>query len=106
MRKIEDPVSNGNYYYLPHHAVVKETSQTIKVRVVFDASAKTTNGKSLNDILAQGAAIQSELFDVVLRFRYHMLVIIADIEKMFRQVMIHPTERDYQRILWRSSPEK
>jgi len=84
MRKIDDPVSDEPYYYLPHHAVIKETSQTTKVRVVFDASAKTSKGNSLNDILAQGPAIQSELFDIVLRFRHHKIVITADVEKMYR----------------------
>ena len=35
-------------YYLPHHCVFKEDSTTTKLRVVFDGSAKTTNGVSIN----------------------------------------------------------
>ncbi|KAG7197080.1 hypothetical protein KM043_015665 [Ampulex compressa] len=38
-------------YYLPHHAVFKETSLTTKLRVVFDGSARTTSCISLNDTL-------------------------------------------------------
>jgi len=38
-------------YYLPMHGVVKAESSTTKLRIVFDASVKTSNGQSLNNIL-------------------------------------------------------
>ncbi|XP_037931027.1 uncharacterized protein LOC119665847 [Teleopsis dalmanni] len=41
-------------FYMPHQAVIRDDHSTTKVRVVFDASAKTTNGKSLNEILHTG----------------------------------------------------
>ena len=41
-------------YNLPHHCVFKEDSTTTKLRVVFDGSAKTSNGLSLNESLVVG----------------------------------------------------
>ncbi|XP_058822232.1 uncharacterized protein LOC131683878 [Topomyia yanbarensis] len=87
--------------YLPHHAVIKEASTTTKVRVVFDGSAKTTTGKSLNDALLVGPVVQDELLAIVLRFRTYPVAIVADIEKMYRQVLIHPGDTPLQKILWR-----
>ncbi|XP_018405042.1 PREDICTED: uncharacterized protein LOC108781545 [Cyphomyrmex costatus] len=37
--------------YLPHHCVFKITGNSSKIRVVFDASSKGSNGLSLNDTL-------------------------------------------------------
>nr|XP_012135148.1 PREDICTED: uncharacterized protein LOC100874762 isoform X2 [Megachile rotundata]XP_012135760.1 PREDICTED: uncharacterized protein LOC100874762 isoform X3 [Megachile rotundata] len=90
-------------YYLPHHAVIKQSSLTTKLRVVFDASAKTSNGVSLNDMLLTGPTIQDNLYSLLLRFRFHNYVLTADIEKMYRQVLVHPNDRKYQQILWRKS---
>ena len=58
-------------FYLPIHAVEKESSATTKIRAVFDASAKSSSGTSLNDILQVGPTIHSPLNDVLLRFRIH-----------------------------------
>lgn len=96
-----DSVDTSDGYYMPHHAVIKPSSETTKVRVVFDASAKSQNRKSLNDTLMIGPMIQDKVFAHLVRFRSHSIVIMADIEKMYRQVNIHKDDRKYQRILWR-----
>ncbi|XP_011879230.1 PREDICTED: uncharacterized protein LOC105568293, partial [Vollenhovia emeryi] len=98
-RNIEQPT-----VYLPHHGVIKETSTSTKLRAVFDASSKTSSGRSLNDILLVGPTLQSNLFDVIVRFRFYNVAMTGDIRQMYRQVLVHERDRDYQRILWRSSP--
>ena len=92
--------------YLPHHGVIKEESLTTKLRVVFDGSCVTTSGASLNDLLMNAPNINADLFEALLRFRSYPIVFTADVEKMYRQVLVHPSDTDYQRIVWRDSPDK
>lgn len=93
-----------SHYFLPHHAVFKESSLTTKLRVVFDASSKTTSGVSLNDVLKIGPVIQDSLFFILLRFRVNLFVITADIAKMYRCVEVHNDDRRFQQIVWRDNP--
>ncbi|XP_030767150.1 uncharacterized protein LOC115890927 [Sitophilus oryzae] len=90
-------------FYLPHHAVRKEDSSTTKLRVVFDGSAITNTGISLNNCLHVGPTIQDDLFDIVIRFRTYPIVFTGDIAKMYRMVLVHPEHRNLQRILWREN---
>ncbi|XP_077292805.1 uncharacterized protein LOC143915858 [Arctopsyche grandis] len=87
-------------FYLPHHAVSKESSLTTKLRVVFDGSAKSSSGTSLNDVLHVGPRVQDDIFDILLRFRQHSVAVTADIEKMYRQIRVHPDDQPFQRIIW------
>lgn len=87
-------------YFLPHHAVYKEASSTTKVRVVFDASAASSTGVSLNDTQLVGPTVQSDLVTIMLRFCTYQVALTADVPKMYRQVQIHPEDRKYQRIVW------
>jgi hypothetical protein len=90
-------------FYMPHHGVLKETSPTTKLRVVFNGSEKSNNGVSLNDILMIGPKVQDDLFDKVQRFRLRRIVMSADVAKTYRQVWVHPDDRCLQRILWRNT---
>ena len=96
-----DDITEG--YYLPHHAVRNNASLTTKLRVVFDGSAKSSTNISLNDILRVGPTIQNDLISILLRFRVHPIAITADIEKMYRQIEVHPQDALYQKILWREN---
>ncbi|XP_046753076.1 uncharacterized protein LOC124416195 [Diprion similis] len=102
MTPIAAAQSSNEGYYLPHHAVIKQSSLTTKVRVVFDGSAKTTSGISLNDTLLVGPTIQPDIFTLLIRFRKHAFVLTGDIEKMYPQVLVRQEDRKYQRILWRT----
>ncbi|XP_058826381.1 uncharacterized protein LOC131686180 [Topomyia yanbarensis] len=104
MKKLADPVDDVNpHCYLPHHPVFKESSTTTKVRAVFDASCKTSSGFSVNNKQLIGPVVQEDLLSIVMRFRTHPIAIVADIEKMYRQIQLHPEDRPLQRILWRSN---
>lgn len=80
--------TDDKIYYFPHHGVLKNSSITTKLRVVFDGSAKSSTGISLNDVLRVGPTIQDDLFSILIRFRKHNYVIKGDITKMYRQVNI------------------
>ncbi|XP_043469455.1 uncharacterized protein LOC122503093 [Leptopilina heterotoma] len=94
------PILIKDAYFTPHHAILKESCLTTILRAVFDASFKSATGISLNDCLMVGPTIQDGVFELILRFRVHLFAMTADIEKMYRQFLVHPSDRKYQCILW------
>ncbi|XP_018403332.1 PREDICTED: uncharacterized protein LOC108780195 [Cyphomyrmex costatus] len=99
----EPEVNNSSIFYLPHHGVFRESSRTTKLRVVFNGSSPSKGGVPLNDILHAGAKLQTNIFDVLLWFRSHRFVFSSDITKMYRQILVHPSDRNLQRIFWYDS---
>lgn len=98
------PVTTSGKYIIPHHAVVKKINNKIKIRVVFDASARTSSGKSLNDLLFTGQKLQCDIMDLLIRCRLHKYMFTADIAKMYRQINLSSADQKYQHILWRNDP--
>ncbi|XP_024868250.1 uncharacterized protein LOC112452343 [Temnothorax curvispinosus] len=102
MREVPENSARWNIqpqYYMPHHCVIKESSATTKLRVVFNASSKTTSGISLNNALMAGPVLQQDLFSILLRFRRFIFVMTADIAKMYRQVLVEEDQVALQRIV-------
>ena len=91
-------------FYLPMHAVYKESSITTKVRAVFNASAKSSTGVSLNDTLLVGPTIHPPLIDVLLRFRSPHIALTADVSKMYRAIKLIEEDQNLHCFVWRSSP--
>jgi len=94
-------VSSQPTYYMPHRPVVKESSSSTKVRPVFDASATSYNGTSLNDCLESGPSLNPDLVKVLVRFRKWKVALTADITKAFLQICVRPEDRDVHRFLWK-----
>ncbi|UYV69343.1 K02A2.6-like, partial [Cordylochernes scorpioides] len=91
-------------YYIPHHCVLRDQSSTTKLRVVFDASCKTSNNYSLNDFLHTGPKLQHDIFNILVKFRTNPIAFTGDIEKMYRQIKVNSSDLDFQRIFWRNCP--
>ena len=92
-------------FYLPMHAVSKNTSTTTQLRIVFDASARTSTGASLNDQLLVGPTMHAPLLDVLLRFRLYKVALTTDVSKMYRAVLLPDSQRDLHRFVWRIDPQ-
>ena len=91
----------GREFFLPHRAVARRNAETTKLRVVYDASARAQEkAPSLNDCLHAGPPLQNKLWSVVVRNRFHPVVVAGDISRAFLQVRIRETERDAQRFHW------
>ena len=89
IEKVEQNKKDGICHYLPHHAVVKPDHSTTKLRIVYDASAKTKlDHKSLNECLHRGPVLLHDLCGTLLRFRNHKIGLVADIEKVFLQIAL------------------
>ena len=93
-------------YYLPMHSILKQSSTSTKLRVVFDGSAATSSGHSLNQSLHVGPSLHPTLATILIKFRTYPVAITADIAKMYREVELSPPDKDLHRFIWRATPEE
>ena len=89
-------------FYMPHKPVVKQSAVTTKVRMVFDASAKSHPlANSINDCMFTGPPLQPLLWDIMIRVRMSTNLLLGDIEKAFLQIGVKEKDRDSFRFLFK-----
>ena len=95
----EEIHQQSGVFYMPHGPVIREGSSSTKIRPVFDCSAKSYNGKSLNDLLCTGPSLNPDLVAVMLRFRRWPIPLSGDVIKAFLQIHVNPKDRNVHRFL-------
>ena len=66
------------------------------MRIVFDGSAPFEE-KSLNTEALTGPKLQSDVFDILVKFRKELVALVGDISQMYHQL-----DRPLHRFLWRN----
>ena len=87
-------------HYLPHHPVLRTDKATTKLRIMYNTSAKSAGGPSLNDGLHKGPKFHILIFDILLHFHGHKYALTADLEKTFLHISVSECDRDVLRFLW------
>ncbi|CAB0034926.1 unnamed protein product [Trichogramma brassicae] len=89
MTQVSAKPSTAPAFYLPHHGVLKLDNVTTKLRVVFNGSAATSSGRSLNDIICTHV---DSLVSAIVRYRHHQ-----DVQA---NTCGRKRDVDLQRIVW------
>ncbi|XP_014217492.1 uncharacterized protein LOC106646012 [Copidosoma floridanum] len=83
-----DELNIKPHFYLPHHGVLKEDGDNAKLRVVFNGSALTSSGHSLNSITHTGPNLLPNITDILFWLRTFKLTFSEDISKMYHQIKL------------------
>ena len=86
-------------HYMPHHAVFKK-SATTPLRIVFNASSRPNEGKSLNDCLMTGPSLTAKLHEILIQLRQGTYAVTADISKAFHRIIVDEEDRKFLKFLW------
>ena len=84
---------------MPHHAVFKK-SATTPLRIVFNASSRPNEGRSLNDCLMTGPSLTAKLHEILVQFRQGKYAVTADISSAFHRIIVDEEHRKFLKFLW------
>ena len=86
-------------HYMLLHALFKK-SATTPLRIVFSASSKPNEGKSLNDCLMTGPSLTAKLHEILVQLRQGTHEVTTDISKAFHRIIVDEDHRKFLKFLW------
>ena len=86
-------------YYIPWRTV-SSSSLSTPVRMVFDASSRTSTGHSLNDILAKGINMLTNMIKLLVQFRIGCAAFAADVSMAYNSVKLDEDALRFHKYLW------
>ena len=93
---LENPTAS----FLPHSAVMRESSSTTKCRVVFLSNLCEPGGMSHNEISFPGANLNQSLFTSLLLLRFDKYLLSFDLCKAFLMIKLRPEDSMKLLFLW------
>ena len=98
-RVTSEPV--GGEFYIPYKPVIRQSAESTKLRIVYDASAKANEkSPSVNDCLEKGPSLQNLHWDVLVHNCLKPITLAGDLKQAFLQVRIRAGDRDILRFHW------
>ena len=107
IEKVSEKDESVTVHYIQHLAVIRKEAKTTKLRVVYDASAKSNKTSvSLNECLLKRPSLNPLLFHILLRFREKRTALVGDIEEAFLSVEVKQMQIViFLRFLWLENPK-
>ncbi|XP_061506858.1 uncharacterized protein LOC133392122 [Anopheles gambiae] len=99
VRKLDSNEIPEVKWFLPIFPI-KNPNKPGKIRIVWDAAAKSSHGLSLNCMLLQGPDLLCSLLNILLCFRLGQIAIAGDIREMFHQISMRREDQMYQCFYW------
>lgn len=97
---LEETGISKDEYYLISFGVYKKSAVEKKHRIVFNAAAKY-KGKSLNDGLLAGPALQNSLPIILTHFREGAKAFTSDVEALFSRIRMNEQDCKYYRFMFK-----
>ena len=79
-------------WFLPHFPVICSEKSKTKVWIVFNGSAQQ-DGKSFKSESLPGPKLQSDIVDILVKFRKELFALVGEVTQMYHQLILRPVDR-------------
>ena len=98
-KELQDSITSKKMYVIPWNFVYKEASISTPVRIVINASSKTSTGKSLNQILCKGLP-KINLLPLLMTLTADPVLLTLDLQKFYNSAKLPDSHYHLQCVWW------